>query len=437
MSRRLLIGTRIRERRLALGLKQADVAAGATISPSYLNLIEHNRRGIAGGVLLRIAMVLDLDPSALTEGADSELVRRLEATAPPDGNVELDQVEDFVTRFPGWAAVLADLGDRVQQMRATVEGLSDRLTHDPFLSENLHEMLSSVTAIQATSGILAGPNRLEPLQQKRFQTNIHDEARRLSDLSQAMVRHFDRPPDDAAATSTPQDEMEAFLQRHDYHFAALEGDGRDAVEGLIKLKASDLSTAARTLLRGVLWQYADDAFAMPLAGFLEKARANRFQCVALARAFGVSLSAVFRRLAFLPPKTENADFGLVQCDASGAVLLRKSLPGFPLPRYGAACSLWPLYQALGQPHNACRSILQTGDDMRFLAEAHSHFLGDAGFDMPPVLRSTMLFRPLAQPFASTDETAAPSVLAVGTSCRICPRAACVARREPPIHNVTL
>ena len=70
----------------------------------------------------------------------------------------------------------------MQELEATVEGLSDRLTHDPFLSESLHAMLSSVTAIQATSGILAQTQELEPLQQRRFQANIYDESARLSDL---------------------------------------------------------------------------------------------------------------------------------------------------------------------------------------------------------------------------------------------------------------
>ena len=46
MPRTALTGTRVRERRLLLGLKQADLARTAGISPAYLNLIEHNRRRV-------------------------------------------------------------------------------------------------------------------------------------------------------------------------------------------------------------------------------------------------------------------------------------------------------------------------------------------------------------------------------------------------------
>ncbi|MGB5871554.1 MAG: helix-turn-helix transcriptional regulator, partial [Albidovulum sp.] len=46
MARLALTGTRIRDRRLLLGQKQADLARKVGISPAYLNLIEHNRRRV-------------------------------------------------------------------------------------------------------------------------------------------------------------------------------------------------------------------------------------------------------------------------------------------------------------------------------------------------------------------------------------------------------
>ena len=51
MPRAALTGTRIRALRTARRLAQADLARLAGVSPSYLNLIEHNRRR-AGPTLL-------------------------------------------------------------------------------------------------------------------------------------------------------------------------------------------------------------------------------------------------------------------------------------------------------------------------------------------------------------------------------------------------
>lgn len=72
-----LTGTRIRERRTLLGLKQAELARAVGVSPSYLNLIEHNRRRIAGKLLAEIATELQVDVAALTRGAQAELLEQL------------------------------------------------------------------------------------------------------------------------------------------------------------------------------------------------------------------------------------------------------------------------------------------------------------------------------------------------------------------------
>ena len=51
----VLTGSLIRERRLALSLRQGDVAQAVGISASYLNLIEHNKRKIGADVLEKLA----------------------------------------------------------------------------------------------------------------------------------------------------------------------------------------------------------------------------------------------------------------------------------------------------------------------------------------------------------------------------------------------
>ena len=68
-----MVCTRIRERRIMVGIKQADLAQAAGISASYLNLIEHNRRRIGGKLLVAIAKVLEVEPSVLSEGAAAAL----------------------------------------------------------------------------------------------------------------------------------------------------------------------------------------------------------------------------------------------------------------------------------------------------------------------------------------------------------------------------
>ena len=134
MAERLPIGTRIRDQRQVRGLRQAELAANVGISPSYLNLIEHGRRRIAGKLLADIARALDLDPAALGEGNDSGRLRSLRTAvaAAPDlarPHPELSRAQDFADRFPGWAALVAAQAARIEALEGRVAELSCRLSH--------------------------------------------------------------------------------------------------------------------------------------------------------------------------------------------------------------------------------------------------------------------------------------------------------------------
>ncbi|MCA8869996.1 MAG: helix-turn-helix domain-containing protein [Rhodobacteraceae bacterium] len=426
---KMLIGSRIRERREAAGLRQSEVARRAGISASYLNLIEHNRRGIAGKVLLNIASVLDFEVSSLGDAAADELLRNLKiAAAGADPAVETERTEELIGRFPGWAGLIAGLGEKVRHLEHSVSALSDRLAHDPLLAESLHAMLSSVTAIHATSGILAQSEKMEQLQQRRFQNNIHQESARLSDLSRQLVGYFDRLSADQGKLSTPMDEVDAVLTAAGFYFPELERGDEAAVTRQMAAFDAAISNPARLILIAVLEQAAADIAALPLAEFVDAARVDGDSTAALAARFNCLQPTIYRRLAFLPPDTGLPGFGLIACDATGAVLLRKPLPGFTLPRYGAGCGLWPLYQAMSQPHVPMVALLQTTEARMFRAEAIASYLDPAAARTQPVLRSVMLFR------SAAGGAASPGLqpVEVGPSCRICPRQACPARREPSI-----
>ena len=144
--------------------------------------------------------------------------------------------------------------------------------------------------------------------------------------------------------------------------------------------------------------------------------------VLLARRFGVGMIAVFRRLAMLP----GSRFGLVICDGSGTLTFRKAVDGFALPRFGAACPLWPIYTALSRPMSAVAAMVETAGRVpqRFGAQAYCQVSYAGGFGGTELREAAMLIWPVA----GSDGAA----LAVGSTCRICPRIDCAARREPSI-----
>ncbi|MDJ0994548.1 MAG: helix-turn-helix domain-containing protein, partial [Dinoroseobacter sp.] len=258
MPKSALTGSRIRERRQSLKIKQADLAARVEISPSYLNLIEHNRRRIGGKVLLDIARALKVDATALTEGAEETLLEGLRdaVAASRRSTAELDRLEEFVARFPGWAQLIASQRRRIVAQERTIEALNDRLTHDPFLAEAMHDLLSNVTAIRSTASILAQTPEIEDAWRDRFHRNLFEESDRLADGSQALVSYFDKQAGDRAGFATPLEALESFLEDRKFHLAELEAGDADAIEKLIasvpQLGTEQAAALARSYFRTYL-----------------------------------------------------------------------------------------------------------------------------------------------------------------------------------------
>ncbi|WP_035251167.1 helix-turn-helix domain-containing protein [Actibacterium atlanticum] len=428
MSRGALTGTRIRERRMLIGMRQADLARDVGISPSYLNLIEHNRRRIGGKLLVDLARKLDVEASALTEGAETALLEALrEASGVATGSpAELSRTEEFAGRFPGWAQLLSDKSRRVDELERIVEMLTERMTHDPFLSASLHEILSTVTAISSSAAILSDTKDIDPEWQARFLRNLVDESQRLNDGAQALVDYLDDTDGEDSWYSSPREELETYLEKRGYHLPELE-QGKLDPNTLIQ-NAPELSTrSAREMARAYFERYMQDAAKLPLERFAPMAQEALVDPGQLALQFGTDAATVFRRLACMPEDQMHQRIGLAICDGSGTLTFRKPVEGFRLPRFGAACPLWPLYQSLSRPMTPIKAELEQAGrpPERFTTFAICQPLFTQDFNGPQVLEASMLIVPAAQTPSSPPQP-------VGTSCRICPRGDCVARREPSI-----
>ena len=428
MTKPQLTGTRIRERRGQLGLRQGELALRVGISASYLNLIEHNRRRIGGKLLNAIAQVLEVEPAALSEGAETTLLAALEEAraALPDVTAATEPVQDFAGRFPGWAEVLVRTQRRVTVLERAVETLSDRLTHDPQLGAALHDVLSTVTAIRATAGILADTRTLEPEWRDRFHRNINEDAARLADRAQALVTYLDRAAAADSRGAQPEEELEAFLAVRDWRFEPLES-GEAEIDTLVAGASELRSARSRSLAADWLRRYAADAAALPLAALRAALAAHGPDPAQVAQVAGVTVPLAMRRLATLPDASDRGAVGMVSCDASGTLVFRRPVEGFALPRLGAACPWWPLFAAQGQPGVPLRRhVRQAGRDGGvFLAYALSQAEGAIAFGQPPRFQTHMLLVPVG--LSGVEE-----VDEVGSSCRVCPRAVCSARREPSI-----
>lgn len=256
---RQLAGYRIRERRRQLGLTQAGVAKQVGISPSYLNLIEANKRAIAGATLRRITEVLDLDPETLTGRTEQRMIDDLAelAAEPMLRDLDLDDrsVGDLIGRHPAWAAALLACWRAYRDQAQTAAALSDRLNQDPALADAVHQLLTHVTAVRSTSEILESTEDLPADRRTRFHAILSAESARLSEVTQGLAAFFDKPHSRTRSITAAEEVDDVIIERAN-HFPALEQ------------AADDLARRVRRhgeILVGALPDYLADAHGVTVA----------------------------------------------------------------------------------------------------------------------------------------------------------------------------
>lgn len=459
-----ILGARIRERRRALGVTQAEMSRRIGISASYLNLIERNKRSIAGPLLRRTAAALELTLDELDGAAERQLLETLQEIASTPAvaalGAEAGAAGELIGRYPGWARALSALARSERAAMAAARALSDRLTHDPFLGESVHRMLTRIAAIRSASEILTEYEDIPPERGARFLQMIHDESRALSEVADALAAYFDRAAD-ADRSLTPVDEVEALFEGRDNRFDEIEAAATelaaavaehapgarhrqaralaaDRLGGLLdRLVAGEArieTVAARSRARAALITYAAGAIMAPMPAFSARAAELRYDVEALAADFSLEVETVCLRLVTLGGEGVPR-FGYLCVNAAGTIIARHGLPGLAAPRYAAACPLWALFRAQQSPEAVIRQRTLFPNGERFVFLARARISGPAGFGKPRHYLTDML--------ALTEDDARLTVYApdagvpveeVGAACRVCPRHTCMHRVDDPLDG---
>ena len=175
-------GNRIRFFRQKAGLSQRQLAKSIEISAPYLNLIEKGKRNIGGALLVRMADQLNVSVHQITTSPNPRTVSTLSDIADRYRGKTETQAKDqerFAREFEDWANLILVLYEQIELQNAKIKSLSDRLANNPVLAKSMHDMLSMVTAIRSSAGILHETKDLEPQWQARFSRNIFEDSDRL------------------------------------------------------------------------------------------------------------------------------------------------------------------------------------------------------------------------------------------------------------------
>lgn len=230
------IGFRISNRRKSLKISQVSLARSLGISPSYLNLIENNKRDIGGALLNRVAAQLDIDIDELAGRAEQKLLQDLEE-AFADPMVESlpfrpDERRELVAQYPASATALARMHRAYAGAMANADAYADRLRSDPLLSQLLHQILSGITAVRSSAEILEEVSDLDDAERRRFLAAIGRDARTLSDVARNLIGQFETSSRNRRSVS-PAREIDDLIIERENHFPELE-QVADALRGEIE-----------------------------------------------------------------------------------------------------------------------------------------------------------------------------------------------------------
>ena len=409
------IGGRIREFRKQRGHKQSELAALVGISPTYLNLIEHDKRAVAGKLLSLFANILQVERTQLLRGATAEIIEQLQQAArqmplsETTPSAELDDIELFTTRFPGWANVLSYQAATQKRLESMIEGLSDRLSHDPVLSETIHIMLSNITAIRSISELLVVRGSMDEERQKSFIQNIFLESKRLSVSAEKLLEQFEPA---AHSLTDKANDKEAFIpsekspKKTDKPAGQKELTLPETVTNTTDFVTSQRLITAETLAKS--------------------AASHHYHPFLIADYFDLPARAVFYQLLALSNQGHLPEFGLLEVDNAGGVLFRKETSTMRLPSRSGACPRWPVYRALGLAGEPVIQKMQFITGETYQAYAISSTRKRDFAQLVPVSQSVMLFHEIAR----DDPLHATTPLTdVGFHCSVCRHTNCPDRRE--------
>ena len=439
-SRPLFLGPRIKRLRRELGLTQQAMAEDLGISPSYVALIERNQRPLTADLLLRLARTYKLDMSELATDERDDYAQRLVTMLKDPIFAEIDltslEIGDIATSFPGVAEAMLRLHGAYAREQQALAGLREGAVADPaadavgqarrFIARagnHFPSLDSRATALN--DDIARGGGQVEWLRKQGVRVRFLP-----NEVMMGAVRRYDRHGeqlliDDALSATARQWQIAMHIA-----YTAMRGE----IAALVRGETFAGATAAQ-LVRRALAAYAAAAMLMPHDRFARATEARGYDIDALAGMFGVSFQQVAHRLTTL----QGVSFFFLRVDAAGNVSKRLDGAGFPFAAHGGGCPLWNVHQAFCAPHDVLTQWLELPDGQRFFSIARAVISGGGAHDRPTIARAIALVCAAEHApklvYARSDPPPAPTP--IGMTCRLCNRAQCTARAEPPLGREIL
>lgn len=452
--RRLFAGPQLRQLRLGRGLKQSEMATRLAISTPYLSQLENDGRPLTSALLERLAHEFPLDWQIIRPDQGEHRVLALhEAISdplfaeplPPEQIARIaEQQPAFVERFITLHEAYRRTGQRLEMVDEALAADNAGAARLPWeevrdwfhFANNYVDPLDIAAENLAThlSGGQASPD------EGAIETFLRDNlAVSFSHTGKdGALRHYDPSMRHLALDPAQPSASRRFQLAHQLTALAL----KDEIAGIVE-NADLRSAAARQLLFVGLCNYAAGALLMPYGIFREEARRLRHDIDRLAQQFDTSFEQTCHRLSTLQRTGAlGVPFFFCRVDMAGNITKRHSATRLQFARFGGACPLWIVHEAVAIPDRILVQLAEMPDGVRYVSMAKGLVKPSGSFHRAPRRYAVALGCEMAHAdefiYADGMDLASPTTLArIGVSCRICPRADCDQRAFPPNDRAIL
>ncbi|WP_072379852.1 short-chain fatty acyl-CoA regulator family protein [Novosphingobium sp. NDB2Meth1] len=446
-SRPLYLGPRLKRLRRELGLTQAVMAEDLAISPSYIALLERNQRPLTADLLLRLAKAYKLDVSELAADERDDYARRLSDVLKDPIFAEIDlpalEVADVATSYPGVTEAMLRLHTAYMREQQALAGLRGGASTeaDPLAEARrfVAQRRNYFPALDSKAEALAEEiEKLGGLQEGGLAEYLRSQGLRVrlmpAEIMMDALRRYDRHAEQLLIDETLGPQARRWQMALHIAYTALRSEIAAMVRG-----ASFSSETAAQLVRRALAAYGAAALIMPYDRFARAVEARAYDIEALSGQFGASFEQVAHRLTTLNrPGQERVPFFFIRVDAAGNVSKRLDGAGFPFAAHGGGCPLWTLHDCFRRPGEVLTQWLELPNGERFFSVARSVTSGGGAHGKPAVLRAIALGCTAEHaPKLIYARGEQPAATPIGVTCRLCNRATCTARAEPPLGREIL
>ncbi len=415
------------------------------ISASYLNLIEHDQRGVTAALLIKLSEILAVDLATLSGTAERQSETQLRevfadpllaADAVPDG-----EIESIATAAPTAARAILALYRALRVARDDSGGIalpSGRRILLPteevrdFFNEHANYFPALEDAAETLTAELAvSPSETNHAIAERLRRR-HGMSITVGPLPGALRRYEPDARRLLLSEMLPRESRGFHLA---FQLALVEA--REAVDEMIATAAPS-SPEAEALMRVAFLNYVAGALLMPYMQFLTAAADLRHDMDALAARFGVSFEQACNRLCSLQRSgARGVPFFFLRVDPAGNVSKRFSAAGFPFARFGGTCPRWVAHAALSTPGTMRVQVAQLPDGATFLCFARAVESTAAKWGEPGpvhVLAMGCDISHASKLVYADGIDLEKAVVGIGLSCRLCDRPDCRSRAFPPLEH---